>query len=158
MEIRTEVEILAPAAAVWKVLLDFERYPEWNPFIVKLEGEPNPGARLSASISLPETAKEHHFRPHVLVCEPERELRLRAHFGMKGLLDGEHFFRLIEQDGRTRFAQGQDLTGILLRFALASVTLLTRGCVYMNQALKQRVEGGVSAARSREARGALSRP
>ena len=157
MEIRTEIEIQAPAAAVWKVLLDFERYAEWNPFIVKLAGEPTQGARLSATMSLPETAKELHLRPHVLVCEPERELRWRSHLGLKGLLDREHFFRLNESNGRTRLAHGEDVTGLLLRFALNTLTLATRGSVYMNQALKERVERGATA-EPREARGALSRP
>jgi hypothetical protein len=31
------VEIDAPAAYVWGVLIDYPRYPEWNPFTVKVE-------------------------------------------------------------------------------------------------------------------------
>lgn len=147
MEIRTEVEILAPAAAVWRVLLDFERYPEWNPFIVKLAGDPTPGSRLSATVSLPETAKELHLQPRVLVCEPDRELRWRVHVGFKGLLDREHFFRLTETQDGTRLMHGEDVSGLLLRFALDTITLATRGCVYMNQALKTRVEGARSSRR-----------
>ncbi|MGH8353881.1 MAG: SRPBCC domain-containing protein [Pseudomonas sp.] len=39
------VAIDAPAALVWEVLVDLERYPQWNPFTVKVEstlklGEP----------------------------------------------------------------------------------------------------------------------
>lgn len=140
MEIRTETEILAPASAVWSVLLDFERYSEWNPFVVRIAGKPEPGSRLEVTLSMPESAKEHTFRPRVIRCEPERELRWLGHLWMKGLFDGEHFFRLEERDGRTRFVHGEDFSGLLVRFALQTVTLATRGFVYMNEALKQRVE------------------
>ncbi len=39
------VEIAAPAQVVWDVLLDYARYPEWNPYTVRVEsscrlGEP----------------------------------------------------------------------------------------------------------------------
>jgi hypothetical protein len=38
MQIKTEIPIGAPASAVWSILMDFERYPEWNPFIKKISG------------------------------------------------------------------------------------------------------------------------
>jgi hypothetical protein len=142
MEIRTETEIEAPPSAVWSVLSDFERYPEWNPFIVAIRGELAAGARLFATLSLPDSAAEHRIRPLVIRCEPERELRWLEHLWMKGLYDGEHFFRLEERDGRTRFIHGQDISGLLVRFAMNTVTHSTRGFAYMNQALKQRVESG----------------
>ncbi|MBK5307980.1 MAG: SRPBCC domain-containing protein [Frankiaceae bacterium] len=31
------VDIAAPAAFVWEVLLDYPRYPEWNPYTVRVE-------------------------------------------------------------------------------------------------------------------------
>lgn len=37
--ISTEIDIAAPPNAVWAVLTDFDRYNEWNPFIVKLSGD-----------------------------------------------------------------------------------------------------------------------
>ena len=32
-ELRSQIEIEAPADRVWQVLTDFATYPEWNPFI-----------------------------------------------------------------------------------------------------------------------------
>lgn len=148
MEVRTEIEISAPAAEIWKVLLDFRRYPEWNPFIVRIAGEPEVGSRLAITLSLPDSNREREIGPRLLRCDADRELRWLGHLGMKGLFDGEHFFRLEARgDGTTRVVHGEDFSGILLRFMLNQVTEATRGFVYMNQALKRRVEQGARRAR-----------
>ena len=34
---QTEIVINAPIATVWAVMLDIGRYPEWNPFVVKID-------------------------------------------------------------------------------------------------------------------------
>ena len=148
MEVRTDIEISAPAAEIWKVLLDFRRYPEWNPFIVRIAGEPEVGSRLAITLSLPDSNREREIGPRLLRCDADRELRWLGHLGMKGLFDGEHFFRLEARgDGTTRVVHGEDFSGILLRFMLNQVTEATRGFVYMNQALKRRVEQGARRAR-----------
>ena len=61
---------------------------------------------------------------------------------MPGIFDGIHFFRLVDLgDGRTRFVHGEDFSGILVRLVTPMFTDVARGFVYMNQALKRRVEG-----------------
>jgi len=45
-EVFSEIEIQATADRVWQVLTDFARYPEWNPFIRRISGEPKEGTRL----------------------------------------------------------------------------------------------------------------
>lgn len=143
MEVRTEIEIAAPPAAIWKVLLDFRRYPEWNPFIVRIAGEAKVGSALEMTLSLPDSNREREVSPRLLRCDAEQELRWLDHLWMKGLFDGEHFFRLEPRsDGTTRVVHGEDFHGIFLRFMLKQVTEQTRGFVYMNQALKKRVEQG----------------
>jgi len=142
MELRTEVEIEAAAADVWRVLTDFASYPEWNPFITEIRGDLREGTALEVSLSVPE-GRDLHFRPRLLRCENERELRWRGHFLFAGLFDGEHFFRLeAVSPSRTRFIHGENFTGILVRFASATLSKAARGFVYMNRALKRRVEEG----------------
>ena len=46
-EIQTEIEINASAEKVWRVLIDFAAYSEWNPFVRRVEGEVSVGARSS---------------------------------------------------------------------------------------------------------------
>jgi hypothetical protein len=140
MELRTEIEIDATPAAVWQVLTDFRRYPEWNPFIVSIEGQLSPGGELRVALSPPES-REYHILPQVVRCEPEQELRWRGQWGARFLFQGEHFFRLVALDGaRTRFIHGEDFNGILVRWLGRQLTHVARGFVFMNQALKRRVE------------------
>jgi hypothetical protein len=42
-EIEKVIEIDAPPADVWRVLLDFDAYGEWNPFIRSISGRVEPG-------------------------------------------------------------------------------------------------------------------
>lgn len=141
MEIRTEIEIAAPPADVWRVLLDFPRYPEWNPFIVEMKGEAKALASVSLTVSLPDSNSERVIRAQLLKCEADSELRWLGHLWMKGLFDGEHFLKLEARSAaQTRVIHGQDFSGIFLRFLLPKVTEAARGFVYMNQALKRRVE------------------
>ena len=141
MEIRTELEIAAPAAEVWGILTDFPRYQEWNPFITEIAGDGVVGEPLRVLLSLPE-GRDFALKPRLLRFEENRELRWRGHLLLPGLFDGEHFFRLEEVSAnRTRLVQGENFTGILVRFSGRTITRAARGFVYMNEALKRRAEG-----------------
>jgi hypothetical protein len=140
VELRTEIEIIAPPARVWAVLTDFAAYHEWNPFITSVAGEARVGSELLVTLSPPES-DERAFRPKVLVCEAPRELRWLGKLWMPGLFDGEHFFRCVETAaGHTRFVHGENFKGFLLKFVGARLQHVARGFVYMNEALKRRVE------------------
>jgi hypothetical protein len=143
LEIRTEIDICAPARRVWEVLLDFPSHPEWNPFVRSISGAAVKGRRLCVSVQ-PEPGKGMTFRPTVLSAEPGKELRWRGRFLVPGLFDGEHFFELHETDSeRTRFVHGERFSGVLVALLKASLDGPTRsGFVRMNQALKERAESG----------------
>lgn len=142
MDLRTEVEINAPPSAVWEVLTDTARYQEWNPFITSLEGTLVVGGDLSVVVSPPESS-DLRFRPRVLVCDPEVELRWRGALFWPALFSGEHFFSLKPlPSGRTRFQHGEDFRGLLLPLLGAQLKRTAHGFVLMNQALKRRVEDG----------------
>ena len=51
--LHTEIQIEADPAEVWAVLTDFDRYPDWNPFIVDVRGDAEPGERLRVTLSPP---------------------------------------------------------------------------------------------------------
>src|SRR5262245_43869723 len=137
MELRTEIEIEAPAPRVWSVLCDLPSYPEWNPFISAITGDLTPGSRLDVLLT-PPGGREFRIRPTVLRCERDAELRWRGQLFMRGLFDGEHFFRLTPLgENRTRFLHGENFTGVLVRPLTGLLTNTARGFVFMNQALKR---------------------
>lgn len=141
MQLRTELEIEAPPARVWSVLTDFSAYHEWNPFITTVTGDARVGERLVVTMNPPES-DEASFSPRVLVVDPPYELRWRGHLLVKGIFDGEHFFQCKETpSGTTRFVHGEDFGGFLVKFVGNKLRNVARGFVYMNEALKRRVEG-----------------
>jgi len=144
-ELRSEVEINAPLAHVYAVLIDFRHYEDWNPFITALSGALVVGEKLQLELSLPE-GKTYLLQPEVTQVvgaegAERAELRWRTRFMSASLLEAEQLFLLSEpRPGVTRLVQGLNFSGFLLRFAGNRLTLSARGCVYMNQALKKRAE------------------
>ena len=62
--VEARVAISAPPERVWQVLLDFERYREWNPLLDYLGGEPAVGKRLTLKLN-PPSGNGYTFRPVV---------------------------------------------------------------------------------------------
>ncbi|MGQ3012166.1 MAG: SRPBCC family protein [Flavobacteriales bacterium] len=135
-ELRTRIHIDASPEKVWQILSDFDRYPEWNPFVKKISGRPEVGKTIQ--IQLPGMG----FRPQVIVFEPVREFRWKGKLLFTGLFDGEHYFILEENpDGSTTFIHGEKFSGILLPLLAKSLDGDTKnGFEAMNQALKTRCE------------------
>jgi hypothetical protein len=140
-EVRTEIEIDATPARVWRVLTDFPAHSQWNPFVRSIAGVPGQGQRLVVSVQ-PEGGKSMTFKPTVLAAEPDRQLRWLGHFLVPGLFDGEHYFELTPHgEGRTTFVHGERFSGLLVFMAKSALEGGTRaGFVAMNKALKARAE------------------
>src|SRR5947199_9092659 len=100
LELRTEIEIDAPAERVWEVLTDFDKFPDWNPFIRQIHGDLEAGARLDVLLGATGT-RPMRFRPTVKAVVPHRELRWLGRLALPWLFDGEHIFQ-IEPRGSTR--------------------------------------------------------
>lgn len=140
MDLHTEIGIDAAAARVWAVLLDFARYPEWNPFVRSISGEAVVGARLRVRIE-PKGGKAMAFRPTVLRATTNEELRWRGRVLLPGLFDGEHAFRIEALGSGVRFVQSERFSGLLVPLFRKGLDGPTRrGFEDMNRALKERAE------------------
>ena|SRR5947207_2858796 len=141
-ELQASIEIETGPATVWEVLTDGAAYPQWNPFIRRLDGPLEPGAQLEVRIE-PPNRRAMTFRPRVLAVEPNRELRWLGSFLFRGLFDGEHAF-LIEPvaPARVRFVQRERFSGALVPFFRKGLAATRLGFERMNHELKTRAEGG----------------
>ena len=133
------MEIAAVPERVWAVLVDFDAYPEWNPFIRRISGDAAVGARLEVRIE-PPGGRGMTFKPAVIRAEPDRELSWLGRLGLPGLVDGEHHFELLRRDNETLFVQRERFTGILVPLLGRQLEKTRRGFEQMNDALKRRAE------------------
>ena len=140
-EIESTTIIAAPAERIWSILMDFEHYPEWNPFVSRIDGTPQVGEKLHVRLT-PPGGMAMSFKPSVVNVAPEQEFRWLGHLLVRGLFDGEHLFQLnAEGAGRTRFVQKEQFKGILVPLLMLMARKSTlRGFEAMNQALKERAE------------------
>ncbi|WP_214020031.1 SRPBCC domain-containing protein [Methanoculleus sp.] len=140
-EVRAETVIAAPPAVVWQVLTDFAAYPDWNPFILSIEGKPWVGTRLTVEIR-PPGRKSMRFRPKMLRVAKDHELRWIGRVLIAGLFDGEHRFTIIPEGDGSLFVQAEVFTGLLVPVVDFTGTLRAThlGFLLMNRALRERAE------------------
>jgi len=145
-------EIDATPTEVWSVLTDFDRYPDWNPFIPSLVGRCEVGARLRVTLA-PPAGRPMTLRPVVLAAEPVHEFRWLGRLFVPRLFDGEHRF-LLEPLGsdRTRLTQSETFRGLLVPFTARVLDKTGDGFGAMNRALADEV------ARRREVQTGGSQP
>jgi len=144
-EISTQIAIKASAAAIWNVLLDFDHYPEWNPFIKSISGKRKTGSQLTVFLQ-PPGEKGMTFKPTVLESKPHQEFRWLGKLWRGFLFNGEHYFLLQDMgNGTTNFIHGEKFTGILVGMLGGMLKNTKNGFEAMNEALKQRAEslGGI---------------
>ncbi|WP_265107999.1 SRPBCC domain-containing protein [Halosolutus halophilus] len=138
-------EIDAPPDVVWDVLLDFESYPSWNPFIRSIEGVPVPGEQLRIRIDPPES-RAFTYKPEVLAVEENWRLVWMGRLGVPFAFDGYHEFHLepIAEGSGTRLLQRETVRGALVPL-LFDRDEIARGFRAMNRALKERAEAQIVA-------------
>jgi hypothetical protein len=136
--IQTEILINTDITKVWDVLMNFDNYPKWNPFITSISSEPKLGSRLTVSIK-PPGGKGMTFKPRVLAFETNKELRWLGHLLFTGFFDGEHKFELIDNgNGTTTFKQSEKFKGIFV--GLLNLENTQKGFEAMNEKLKEMAE------------------
>jgi hypothetical protein len=136
-EIKTEILINSDPEIVWNILMDFDRYPEWNPFIKFISGQPIKGSKIEAKLEPPDS-KGMKINPVILEVDNKKKFRWLGHLFVPGLFDGEHIFELIDnKNGSTTFIQREIFKGILIPLLKKLLDDNTRrGFELMNRQLK----------------------
>ncbi len=140
-ELKNEILINACAKNVWDILMDFEKYPEWNGFFDLVSGKAEVGKKLINKMKGPD-GKIMTFKPVVLEVKSEKCFRWLGHLGIPGLFDGEHRFFIEEIDtGKVKFTQQEIFKGFLVPFFWNQMSQHTlSGFEQFNMGLKRRAE------------------
>lgn len=139
-QIDTEIIIDAPSSKIWEVLMDFNRYAEWNPFIRSIRGPREVGKHLQTEMHTLK-GKVMRFEPIVLKCAENDEFRWRGKLGIRGIFDGEHYFALEELGPlQTRFIHGEFFSGLLVGIMGNTLKDTEKSFKLMNEALKLECE------------------
>ncbi|MBB3701269.1 SRPBCC family protein [Flammeovirga yaeyamensis] len=138
MEIKTEILIHSTPEKVWSILTDFDKYPEWNPFIKYIQGEVKEGNQIKVKIE-PEDEKGMKFQSKVLSFQKNRELKWIGRLLFPGIFDGEHQFLLIDNgNNTTTLKHNEKFKGILK--GLLNLEKTKKGFESMNIKLKELAE------------------
>lgn len=134
-----QVVVNAPRDLVWRLLTDFDGYSAWNPYITRARGEARVGETVTLRLELHEGEPE-DFECEVMDVKEQRKLRWRCRkYGVPGLLDREHAFRVLPIDGEhVWLVYDGRLEGILEPFT--DLDDLKLGYRRMTNALKQHAE------------------
>lgn len=142
-EIQTAIKINAPAEKVWGILMDFDKYPEWNPFIISIIGRPKLREKLKVTIQ-PNDSKPMVFKPKVTMLKRNERFAWLGQLFMTGLFDGHHMFEIEDNhDGSVEFIHKEQFNGLLVPLFWKSLQTNTKaGFDAMNQKLKELAEKG----------------
>lgn len=135
----TATEINAPPEKIWAILTDGSKYVDWDPNMIRLEGQIAPGEQLSMHTKLdPNRA----FTPKVVEFEPNRKMVWKSGLPF-GLFYGARTFTLEPlSSGKTRFSMREEFDGLLLPFIGRSIPDLNASFVAFATALRMRAEKG----------------
>jgi hypothetical protein len=110
---RTTFPVAASAETVWSVLVDFDRWSEWNPSVPSISGDPRVGSTLSMTLAMPGRpwAK---VKADLTEVDPGRRLVWRGNIGGDRIFSGTREFDIDPQpDGTVHVTHVETVTGLL---------------------------------------------
>lgn len=141
IELTVTTVIDRPATQVWAVLVDTDRWREWNPFVTEFVGKLVPGVRVAVTLQLP-GRKAYQMRPRVVEVNENRSFAWLGSLGFRGVFDGRHHFEVRPVSLQTcELIQHERLGGALVPMFRSMITGPTASAfVALNEACKERVE------------------
>jgi len=141
--IETSIDIDAPLDRVWAALIDFARYPEWNPLTERVLGEPRVDEVVTLHVHL---AGRQMTRKHVISRADGQALCWTIRTRKPWLMRGERCQALTDLgDGRCRYANREEVLGLVSPIVEIGFGKAVRaGLEAVGQALKVHVEEGRS--------------
>ncbi len=141
-DLAATIDIDAPRARVWAILVDLARYPEWNPFTPRIEATLNIGDPVILHVRMKPGQKTMR-QPEVMTSYVEgQELGWGTTMGLPVLLRANRTQKLTDlAGGRTRYETVDRFEGVLVPLVMALYGAhVQRGFDETASALKARAE------------------
>ena len=141
-EIKTEIEISAPPAKVWKIITDINKWQEWSPIINVSQGSTSVGSELTIIMMGKEKGKDGpKYNPVITELKQHDSFRWRAHMLAGFVFTNDKIFKLEQTKTGTRITHIETFKGLLApifcdRMEKGVPPMLNA----MNKALKDQVE------------------
>lgn len=137
-------DIEAPIDTVWAVLMDVERYPEWNEFTVSVQTTFELGSPVDMQVALnPGSGRTRHQVEYITSFHPDGyRLSWGVNVGPGWFIKADRWQQLTDLgDGRTRYETSDEFTGIGVPLMLALMeNKVSRGFHDVARGLKARAE------------------
>lgn len=129
--------IAAAAETIWAILTDGSRYPEWDPYAIRIEGQIVQGAKI---VIYTKVAPGRAFPVTVKEFVPGKKMLWAS--GMPfGLFTGERSFILTPQaNGQIEFTLREEFRGLLLGMIAPSLPDMSEPFQKFTAGLKARAE------------------
>jgi hypothetical protein len=141
-EIRDNIEINASTDKVWKTIIDFENYKNWNSQLMYIGGKAEPNGKLHLKLAV-SGSDPYEFKPNISYWQERKTFAWIAKTGLPRIFDGEHFFELNDLgNGRTLLTNREEYRGVLSQLfrQLPMMKTAPEGFKKMNLELKHYIE------------------
>ena len=128
---------------VWAILMDVDRYPEWNPFTVSVKTTFALGDPVDMQVALnPSSGRTRHQVEYITGFWPERHrFSWGTHVGPGWFITADRWQQLTEVGGKVRYETSDEFTGAGVPLMLAIMeSKVSRGFNDVAKALKARAE------------------
>ena len=140
-EFRTTFPVAASAETVWGILVDFDRWSEWNPSVPSISGEARLGSTVALTLAMPRRPSA-KVKATITEFDPERRLCWHGTVGGDRVFAGTREFTIDPQpDGTVLVTHVEDVTGLLSPvFRAVMGSAIQEHHDNLNEALKDRAE------------------
>jgi hypothetical protein len=129
--------IHASPATIWAILTDAAGYPQWDPGVIRIEGNIAPGEKVTAYTKL---SPDRAFPAKVTTFEPNRKMVWIGGMPL-GLFKGERTFLLTQQaNGMVKFDLTEAFSGLLLPIFGRTIPDLSENFQNFADGLKRQAE------------------
>ena len=140
-EIRTEIDINAPADKVWQALMDFDDWSNWNPIVNAASGNASTGSKLDITMKGNGDKDGPKYQPTITQLDDNKHFRWRTKMLGGVLMTNDKVFELESTPTGTHLVHKELFSGIMPGLMWGKLNNFVPGMLNsMNSALKDLTE------------------